>query len=319
MQQKPPAPTPSASQSNIGQLRMGGAEWALLFLHAMLWGSSYFFIAVAKNELPVFTITSLRMVPAVLVIVTIIWIAGYRLPSTWREWGPFIPLSLLNNYLPFCLIVYAQHQVTGGIAAVFCATTPLFGMFMAHVLTRDEKLSANKLAGVVIGIGGVAILALPDLMAGTADALWAKLALLGAALLYASGGIYARGFSRYPPMVLSGAHMSMTLVLSLPAMLIIDRPWTLPMPSWPVIASVAGTGIFASALASIIFFTLIKRAGATNALLVTLLLPVTPMVLGYLLLGERMSGRELAGAAVIGLALLVIDGRLVRRLLGEKH
>lgn len=316
MQQKLEATAPSTSQSTAPQLRMGGPEWALLLLHAMLWGSAYFFIAVAKTELPVFTITSLRMVPAVALAMTIVLVLGHRLPASAADWGRFVILSLLNNYVPFCLIVYAQHQVTGGMAAVFTATTPLFAIFLAHAMTRDEKISRLKLAGVVVGILGVAILALPDLLAGSEASLTAKLALIAASILYALGGIYSRRLGHYPPLVISAAHMAMTLLISLPAMLIFDRPWTLPMPSWHVIGAVAGTGMFASALASIIYFTLIRRAGATNALLVTLLLPVTPMVLGYLVLGEVMQGRELFGAAVIALALIVIDGRLVRRLAG---
>ena len=300
------------------QLRMGGTEWALLGLHAMLWGSAYFFIAVANKELPVFTITSLRMVPGVLLISSMVLLAGHRFPARLADWLAFARLALLNNYVPFCLIAWAQHQVSGGMAAVFCATTPLFGLFLAHVLTHDEKLSSNKLAGVVLGIVGVGILALPDLMAGKPGPLMAKLALLGAAVMYALGGIYSRRLVGYPPMVMSAAHMMMTLVLSLPLMLIVDRPWTLAMPSWAAIGAVIGTGVFASALASIIYFTLIKRAGATNALLVTLVLPLTPMILGYMFLGDRLSLREVGGAVIIGLALLMIDGRLVRKLFARR-
>lgn len=292
---------------------MGGPEWALLVLHSMLWGSAYFFIAVANRELPVFTITCLRMVPGIALLAALCWWAGYRFPARLADWGRFALLALMNNYIPFCLIVWAQHQVTGGMAAVFCATTPLFGIFLAHVLTHDEKVSSLKLAGVLIGIAGVAILALPDLLGSQQSSLIAKLALLLASLLYALGGIFSRRFSGYPPMMMSCAHMIATFTLALPPMLLFDRPWTLPMPSGAAIGAVISTGILASALASIIYFTLIKRAGATNALLVTLLLPLTPMALGYLVLGETMTARELTGAAVIALALLVIDGRLLRR------
>lgn len=291
---------------------MGGTEWALLCLHAMLWGSAYFFIAVAKNDLPVLTINALRMVPAVALAMTIVLAMGCRLPVSLRDWGRFTFLALLNNYVPFSLIVLAQHHVTGGMAAVFTATTPLFAIFLAHLLTRDEKLSGPKLFGILMGITGVAILALPDLMGGAQGSLLAKLALVTTAIMYAFGGIYSRRLGHYPPQVIAAAHMLMTLTIGLPVMLIVDRPWTLPMPSAAALGAVASAGIFASALASIIYFTLIKRAGATNALLVTLLLPLTPMLLGYLVLGETMSGRELIGAAVIGLALLVIDGRLLR-------
>ncbi len=293
---------------------MGGPEWALLVLHSMLWGSAYFFIAVASRELPVFTITCLRMIPGIALLAVLCRWADYRFPARLADWARFAVLALLNNYVPFCLIVWAQHQVTGGMAAVFCATTPLFGIFLAHVLTHDEKVSPLKLAGVLIGIAGVAILALPDLLGGQQSSLLAKLALLLASLLYALGGIFSRRLTGYPPMMMSCAHMIATFTLALPPMLLFDRPWTLPMPSLAAIAAVCSTGILASALASIIYFTLIRRAGATNALLVTLLLPLTPMALGYLVLGETMTAHELTGAGVIALALLVIDGRVARRL-----
>ncbi len=296
-------------------LQMGPAEWALLVVHSALWGSSYFFIAVAKNDLPAFTIATARLLPAFLLLWAVVQVKKLRLPARWRDWLPYVPLALTNNFVPFVLTIWAQHQVTGGMAAVFCATTPLFAIFLAHMLTHDEKLSALKVIGVVVGILGVAILALPDLAASSSASLLAKLALLTAACLYAIGGIYARSLHGIPPLVMSTAQMATTFVLTLPLTLLIDQPWSLPAPSWHAVAAVIGTGIIASGLASICYFTLIKRAGATNALLVTLLLPLTPIVLGGLFLGEVLTSREWAGAAVIALALLIIDGRVVRAVL----
>jgi len=307
------APGPATSPP---LLRMGPAEWALLVLHSVLWGSAFFFIAIANREWPALSITALRLVPAAVILLGIVWARGLRMPASVPEWGRFVLLAAFNNFIPFVLIVWAQHEVSGGLAAVFNATTPVFALFLAHLYTHDEKLSANKLAGLALGIAGVAVLVAPDLLAGSRAGLLAKLALIAAALCYAAAAIYARSFAHHPSLVIAAGQMTGALILSAPIALLIDRPWTLPAPGSAALAAIIGTGVFASALASICYFTILKRAGATNALLVTLLLPMTPIVLNGLFLGEHMSLREFAGALVIGLALVVIDGRLVRRAAG---
>ena len=309
MQKQAPDPTPAQAQ----QLQMGAAEWGLLVLHSMLWGSAFFFIAIANREWPALSITALRLVPAAMILITVVLALKLRLPASLATWGRFVLLAAFNNFIPFVLIVWAQQEVSGGIAAVFNATTPVFALFLAHIYTHDEKLSANKIAGIVMGVAGVAILVAPDLMGGSKAGALAKLALIGAAVCYAAAAIYARSFASYPPLVIAAGQMTGALILAVPIALLLDRPWTLPAPSTAALASIIGTGVFASALASICYFTILKRAGATNALLVTLLLPMTPIVLNGVFLGERMTLREISGAVVIGLALVVIDGRLLRR------
>lgn len=298
-------------------LRMGAPEWGLLVLHSVLWGSAFFFIAIAKTELPAMTITTLRLVPAAAILLTVVWLSGLRMPATWAVWRRFLILAALNTFIPFVLIVYAQREVTGGVAAVFNATTPVFALFMAHAWTHDEKLSLNKLAGVLLGVAGVAILVWPDLAGGSRSGMLAKIALIGSAVCYAAAGIFSRTLAGFPAMVIASGQMIGAFFVGLPFVLLIDQPWTLPAPSAQALLAILGTGVFASAFASMCYFTLIKRAGATNTLLVTLLLPLTPMALNGMFLGEIMTARELLGALVIGLALVVIDGRLLRRLGGR--
>jgi drug/metabolite transporter (DMT)-like permease len=289
---------------------MGGAEWGLLVLHSALWGSAFFFGAIAIRELPPLTITSLRLLPAVVITLSICLALKHKLPATLREWGAFVLFASVCNVGPFLLILWAQREVTGGIAAVGNATAPLFGALLAHVFTGDEKLNPHKLAGLAAGITGVAILVGGDLFSGSTVAILAKAALLAAAFSYAVAGVVARlYFSHYAPTVLATGQMAGALILSLPLALLFERPWALALPSWPALGAVAGMGLFASALASLCYFSLLQRAGASNALLATILLPLTPIALGALFLGEVLSAREIAGAIVIGAALVMIDGR----------
>jgi len=309
MQKTPPNAPPTQP------LALTPADWALLCLHSTLWGSSYFFIAVAKTEIAPWTMTSLRMLPALLVVVPVMWAWGQRLPRRLVDWLPFTPMVVTNTGLPFVLTIEAQKEVTGGMAAVICATTPLFALFIAHAVTHDEKITANKIAGLVVGITGVGVLAMPDLIAGSGASLMAKGLLLCVALLYATGSIYARrALAGTPSMTITVAQMVVTVALTLPIALIVEQPWNATAPSAMAAGAVALSGIMASGLASICYFTLIKRAGATNALLVTLLLPLTPIFLGWIFLGEIMTPRDWGGAFIIALALIIIDGRLIRRI-----
>ena len=302
----PQAPAQAGAQP---PLRLGATEWLLLVLHSMLWGSAFFFVDIAKSEMSAFVMTSLRLVPAALILLAVATVMRLSLVPLLRDWWRFLLLAAINNYVPFLLLIYGQYQVTGGIAAVFNATSPLFAAFLAHALTQDEKLSANKLAGIVLGISGVGVLAWQDLWAGSEAGLLAKAALLGAACCYGLAGIYGRTFRGFQPIVVASGQMVWALILSVPFALVIGRPWDAPMPGTSALLACLGMGVFASALASICYFTILKRAGATNALLVTLLLPMTPITLGALFLDQALRPTDVAGGVLIACALIVIDGR----------
>jgi drug/metabolite transporter (DMT)-like permease len=296
-------------------LRMGGVEWGLIALQSMLWGSSYFFIAVAQPELPALTLAALRTIPASCALLLIVLSLGYRLPATLAEWRLFILFAAFNTVLPFLLIVWGQSRTTGGMAAILNATAPLFGIFLAHMLTHDEKLSLAKLAGILVGIVGVGILVGYDFAVGTREDVLARLALLAAPLCYVLANIFVRKrLGHYPPFVVAVMQMVGALFVSIPLAVVVDRPWDLPLPSVTVLGAILGMGLLGSALAPLCHFTVLRRAGATNASLVTLIMPLTPVLLGAVFLGERLAPREVVGALVIAAALIIIDGRLVRRL-----
>nr|WP_313612795.1 EamA family transporter [Agrobacterium sp.] len=295
---------------------MNATEWAMLIALSILWGGSFFFIGVAVKELPPFTIVTLRVGLAAVALLIVCRVMGLKLPREGRIWRAFFAMGILNNIIPFCLIVWGQTHIASGVASILNATTPLFTVLVAHFLTIDEKLSPNKLAGVLIGFVGVATMIGPSALGGSGSNLWGQLAILGAATSYAFAGIFGRRFKTMgvaPLMTATGQISSSTLML-IPVALLIDQPWTLAMPSTSTWAALLGIALLSTALAYLLFFRILSSAGATNLALVTFLIPVSAILLGSVVLGEQLEMKHFAGMAMIAAGLIAIDGRLLRRL-----
>lgn len=296
---------------------IGPVEWGLLLVLSVLWGGSFFFGKVALAELPPFTVVFGRVGLAALALNLIVVATGRRMPVSARTWAAFVVMGLLNNLLPFSLIFWGQTRIASGVAAILNSTTPLFTVVLAHLLTTDEKLTPNRLSGVLLGVGGVAVMLGPEAMVGLGGDVVAQVAVLGAALSYAFAGLYGRRFKGVPPLITASGQVTATTIMLLPVVCLADQPWALPMPgAWTVVALV-GLALLSTALAYVIYFRILAVAGATNLLLVTFLIPVSASVLGTTVLGERLGPRQFGGMALIAAGLAAIDGRpwrLVKRL-----
>jgi drug/metabolite transporter (DMT)-like permease len=292
---------------------MRTADWLLLVLLSVLWGATFFFIAVTSPEIPPFTLVLARVAVAAIALVPVVFLVGERLPATAAGWWPFIVQAVINNVIPFTLIVYGQLRIPSGLAAVLNATTPLFALVVAR-LFAGEALSASKVAGVVLGVAGVGILVGPEALSTNASGVIGMICILGAALSYAVSALWMRRLRHIPPLVSSAAQLTCSSLMLLPLAAAIERFWQLPMPTAPALLAVLGLALISTALAYIVFFRLNASAGPTNVMLVTLLIPVTATVLGVALLNETLTQHQIAGALVIGSGLVVIDGRLLRRL-----
>jgi drug/metabolite transporter (DMT)-like permease len=211
--------------------------------------------------------------------------------------------------------MWGQLRIGSGLASILNATTPLWTVVVAHLLTADEKMNVAKLAGVLIGVAGVAVMIGPIALAGLAGDVAAQLAVIAATLSYAFAGLYGRRFARMgvKPMVVAAGQVGATTLMLLPVALLVDTPWTLPMPGVRTWAALAGLALLSTALAYVLYFRILAKAGATNLLLVTFLIPVSGVLMGVLVLDETLAPRQLAGMALIGLGLAAIDGRLLRR------
>ena len=290
---------------------MGPIEWLLLIALSIIWGGSFFFAKIALTELPPFCVVLGRVGIAAVALNVLVRGLGHRMPASVLAWRPFFIMGALNNLVPFSLIVWGQTQIASGLASILNATTPLFTVVLAHFLTGDEKLTANRSAGVVLGIGGVATMIGPEALTGLDRHILGELAVIGAALSYAFAGIFGRRFRGQPPLVTATGQVTATTVMLLPLVLFVDRPWLLPMPGSLAWGAVIGLALLCTAVAYIIFFRILSAAGATNLLLVTFLIPVSALLLGTTLLHEHIEPRQLAGMVLIGLGLAAIDGRLL--------
>jgi drug/metabolite transporter (DMT)-like permease len=291
---------------------MSPSDWALLVGLSVLWGGSFFLAKIAVAEIPPLTLALGRVAIAAAILVTLARATGARLHPLLQLWLRFALLGFANCALPFSLIFWGQTYVPSGLASIFNATTPIFTALLAGAVTSDEKLTPSKAIAVAMGFGGVAVMLGPDLRNGIAGNLLAQLACLAAAVSYAIAGVYGRRFRDLPPVTVAAGQLLAASVLLLPAALLVDRPWTLSPPSVAVIGALLALAALSTALAYVIYFRILARAGATNLLLVTFLIPASAILLGTFVLGERLAPHQLAGMAGIAAALAVMDGRPMR-------
>jgi drug/metabolite transporter (DMT)-like permease len=291
-------------------LKIDRRDWSLLVLLSVLWGGSFFFTGVAVREMPPLTIVLSRVAIAAILLLPVMFVYGAKLPSNLGGWMPFFVMGLLNNVIPFSLIVSGQTQITSGLASVLNATTPLFTVLVMAAF-GDEALIARRVVGIVLGVIGVITLRGrgTDFSGGQTVGI---VLCLGAALSYGLSGLWGRrNLSGVPPLTSSTCQLICSSVVMLALAGTIERPWLLAAPSFQTWLALLGTAALSTALAYVVFFQILVRSGASNVMLVTLLIPVTAILLGRFLLGEPLEASEVIGALVIGGALLIIDGRVL--------
>lgn len=292
---------------------MGAREWALLLGLSLLWGGSFFFGKVAVAQWPPLAVVLARVSMAAAMLYVVLRARGLDMRVGHRMWLAFFGMGLLNNLIPFSLIFWGQTQIESGLSAILNATTPVFGVIVAHLFGTNEKATPLKIGGVFAGLVGVAVLMGPDALSGFGGALLPQLACLGAALSYGFAGLYGRRFRALPPLVTATGQLSATTVMALPLVMLVNPPWTLPLPSLAVGSALVALALASTALAYVIFFEIMRKAGGTNAMLVTFLVPVSAILLGVGILGEALLPRHILGMAAIFAGLALIDGRLFRR------
>ena len=292
--------------------QMNGHDWAILGGLALIWGGAFFLIGVAVRHVPPFTYVLARLALAAMAMLAFLWWRGEALGLPRRAWGAIILLALINTALPFTLFGWAQTQIASGLASILNATTPIWGVIVAHFFTADEKITPRKAAGVLVGFAGVALMIGPGLFASLGGGALAQLACVVAALSYALAGVWARRFKKMgvSPMSVTTGQLIVGALIMVPVALI-DKPWTLDWPPLEAIAAIAALAVVCTAFGYVLYFKLIDSSGATNALLVTLLVPPTAILLGVMFLGEAISPIDIGGLALIGLGLAAIDGRLL--------
>ena len=281
----------------------------LLFL-AAVWGGSFFFAEIALRELPPLTIALHRVFWAVPVLALIVHFKGIPFPRPLRVWGAYLVMGALNNAIPFSLIFWGQTQIESGLASILNGTTAMFGAVVAGLLLADEPLTVKKIIGAGLGIIGVIFIMGPGVLSGFNPANLAQLAILGAALSYAFASVWGKtALAGQPPLMNALGMLIGSTLLMIPIVYVVDGPPELALSAstW---GALLGVATLSTALAYVLYFAILVRAGAANLMLVTLLIPPFAIGLGVLFLGERLGSEAWVGFAIIAAGFAVTDGRL---------
>ncbi len=305
--------TELAERDNAPVIRtvMNGRDWLILGILAVIWGGAFFFIGVAVKHVPPLTYVWLRLSIAAGAMWLFLHFKGHRLGLPRQVWGSILLLALLNNAIPFVLFGWSQTHIASGLASILNATTPIWGVLVAHFLTHDERMTPRKIAGVLLGFGGVATMIGPALLTNLGSSALAQLACVTAALCYALAAVWARRFRAMglSPMSVTTGQLSAGALMIMPLALIVDKPWTHAFPPLSAWGAIVALALFCTAFGYVLYFRLIDSSGATNALLVTLLVPPVAILLGALFLGETLAVQDFLGLGLIALGLAAIDGR----------
>lgn len=291
---------------------MGIREWGLIVFLSILWGASFFFVEIALANMTPLTVVACRVGLAALLLLGFVLATGRKLPRDIQTWVSFAALGAMNNVLPFSLITWGQTHIDSGLASILNATTPVFSVFLAHFLTADEPLTPNRLMGVLFGWAGVAVLMGIDSLNGIGLQTAGQAAVLGASLCYALAAIYGRRFRDLDPVVVAACMLTGSACFMVPLAFVFERPLSLN-PGLLSLGAVFGLAAVSTALAYIIYFYVLSKAGATNILLVTFLIPVSALFLGVWVLDENPGWNAFAGMLLIFAGLVFIDGRVLAR------
>jgi drug/metabolite transporter (DMT)-like permease len=291
----------------------------LLFILGTVWGASYLFIKITLTEVPALTLVAGRLTLAAVVMWAILRLRGLSMPRDRRMWAVYGVMALINAALPYSLISWGEQYIPSGLASLLQATTPIFTVLLAQVLTADERITPTKIAGVIAGFVGVGLSMLPDLRQGVQASLLGELAIIGSSLSYAGSAIYARHrLSGQPPLVSSAGQLTIGMLYMLPTALVIDQPFHIS-PSPLALAAWLTLTIVGTVVAYLIYFTLIERTSATFVTMVTYIIPINGLILGALALNEQLTPMVIVSLALVLLGVLLVNGtwRLARRTLPE--
>ncbi len=282
-------------------------ELALLFLLALLWGSSYLFIKVGLETIPPFTLIAIRVTIAATLLTCVVVVQGLRFPVEPRQWLSLLVQSFLNSIGAWIVLAWGQQFVDSALAGILNSTSPIFVVFITVAWTRHEYLNWGKVLGALLGFGGVVMIIGANTLESLGEDITAQLAVLSGAALYGLAAINGKRFVAMPPSVTAASTMIWAAIVLVPASLIIDRPWTLA-PSWISFGATAALAVFSTASALLIYFRLIRTIGSMGVASQAYLRIAVSVLLGVLFLGEGVSWTMGFGLAAVLVGVALING-----------
>lgn len=288
-------------------------DFAMLLALGFMWGSAFLFIEYALASFGPISLAAIRITLGALFLWLFARLKGHRLPVDRQTWVQTAAIGLIGLVMPFILIGWAQQEIESGRAAIIMSFTPLTTLMMAHIMTKDEKLTTGKIAGLVVGFAGVFLLLGGLELGNYSAALPRQLAVLLATLGYALSGIMMRNLSHITPTSASAAILIAASCMTVPLALVFDFGLAGPIMLLSGMSALF-LGIFPSALATVIMIHLINRAGVTFMSMSSYLIPAIGVIWGALLLGEQITYQTAGALALIlsGVALASFSARAHR-------
>jgi drug/metabolite transporter (DMT)-like permease len=271
-------------------------EIALLGLLAFLWGSSYLLIKVAVATIPPFTLISMRVGIAGLVLLVVMWGQRSRLPADRETWRLLLIQAFFASIGPWTMLAWGQQYVDSSLAGVLNSTSPIFVFFITFFFTRHEAVSGLRLAGALLGVTGVVLIVGADALSGLGQEVVAQLAVLFAAFLYGIAAIHGKRFSHISPTATAAGTMICATACLVPLSIVVERPWTLNPTPLSLLAAVA-LAIFCTGGALLLYYRLVRTLGSMGVASQAYLRAGVSVLLGVIVLGEHVT-------LVIGLGLL---------------
>ena len=287
-------------------------DWLLIALLAFIWGGSFLFGRILMIEWPPFTVVFLRVFIAALTLWVFVLMTARKFPMERSILSAVLIMGILNNVIPFSLILIGQQEIGSGLAAVVNAMTPIWTLIIANQFTSDEKFSTNKILGICFGFMGVATLIGADFMQGLTASAWAQGAVLGATISYGFAGVWGKRFKGQDPIIISTGQLTASSLVMLPLIFLIEDPFSIPAPDLEMIVALLGLAIVCTAFAYVLFFKILSNVGATNVSLVTFLVPISAILLGIFWLGETLTLSNIIGMILIITGLSLVDGRILK-------
>lgn len=285
-------------------------ELALLLLLSTLWGASYTLIKITVATIPPITAMGARTALAGLVLLLVMKALRQKLPLRADAWRAYLVLGLLNSIVPFTLVAWAHQTIDAGLAVILNATTPIFTVLLTAAFTRHESVPPRKLAGVAVGILGIATIVGVEALGGIGRDLAAQLAMILATLCYAGSAIYGTRFSGTSPLAPAAGSLLCAGAVLIPLALLVEAPWRLT-PSAESIAALVALAIFSTAAAFALFYRLVRTLGSVGTTAQAYLRVPIGIAIGAVALGERLPPEAWLGLAAVltGVFLMTLPAR----------
>ncbi len=284
-------------------------NFLLLVLLASLWGPSFLFIKVAVEEIPPMTMVLGRVATGAIVLLFFLRLQGSKLPKWGPIWKHIAIVGLLHNAIPFVLFSWGEQYIDSALAAILNGTVPFFTILLAHFFAENDRITSMKIVGLLVGFAGMVLLTLPSFGDGVQGTTWGVLAITAASFLYGIAIVYTRNNLRgLQPLAAPTGQMIMATLYMLPLSLLVDRPFSLPLPSFESLGSMLALGVLGTAAAFTVYYKLLERADASYVSMTTYMIPVFGVILGAIVLNEAITWERVVGCGLILLGVMVVNG-----------